>query len=80
MKKIIAFVLTVAMVLSVCAFSVSAETAAPSIELQGAANAVAGETYEVSVRLNDAAGVVAGGNPCKVIRKISPEDDRKYMP
>jgi len=60
MKKIIAFVLTVAMVLSVCAFSVSAETAAPSIELQGAANAVAGETYEVSVRLNDAAGVVAG--------------------
>lgn len=24
-------------------------------------------------------GVLAGGNPCKVIRKISPEDDRKYM-
>ena len=60
MKKIIAFVLTVAMVLSVCAFSVSAETAAPSIELQGAANAVVGDTYTVSVRLNDAAGVVAG--------------------
>lgn len=60
MKKIIAFVLTVAMVLSVCAFSVSAETAAPSIELQGAASAVVGETYTVSVRLNDAAGVVAG--------------------
>ena len=34
MKKIIAFILTVAMVLSVCAFSVSAETAAPSIELR----------------------------------------------
>lgn len=60
MKKIIAFVLTVAMVLSVCAFSVSAETAAPSVELQGAANAVVGDTYTVSVRLNDAAGVVAG--------------------
>ena len=26
------------------------------------------------------AGVLAGGNPCKVIRKISPQDDRKYMP
>lgn len=25
-------------------------------------------------------GVLAGGNPCRVIRKISPEDDRKYMP
>lgn len=60
MKKIIAFVLTVAMVLSVCAFSVSAETTAPSVELQGAANAVVGDTYTVSVRLNDAAGVVAG--------------------
>lgn len=60
MKKIIAFVLTVAMVLSVCAFSVSAETAAPSVELQGAANAVVGDTYTVSVRLNDAAGDVAG--------------------
>ena len=60
MKKIIAFVLTVAMVLSVCAFSVSAETAAPSVELQGAANVVVGDTYTVSVRLNDAAGVVAG--------------------
>lgn len=24
--------------------------------------------------------VVAGGNPCKVIRPISSEDDRKYMP
>lgn len=60
MKKIIAFVLTVAMVLSVCAFSVSAETAAPSVELQGATNAVVGDTYTVSVRLNDAAGIVAG--------------------
>ncbi len=59
MKKIIAFVLTVAMVLSVCAFSVSA-AAAPSLELQGAANAVVGETYTVSVRLNDEASAVAG--------------------
>ena len=59
MKKIIAFVLTVAMVLSVCAFSASAATA-PSVELQGAKTAVAGETYTVSVRLNDADGAVAG--------------------
>lgn len=25
------------------------------------------------------ANVLAGGNPCQVIREISPEDDRKYM-
>lgn len=59
MKKIIAFVLVLAMVLSVCAFSASAATA-PSVVLEGAATAVAGETYTVSVRLNgadDVAGV-----------------------
>ncbi len=59
MKKIIAFVLTVAMVLSVCAFSVSAATA-PSLEIQGATNVVKGESYTVSVRLNDADNAVAG--------------------
>lgn len=56
MKKIIAFVLTVAMVLSVCAFSVSAETA-PAIVLEGAAKVVAGDSYTVSVRINNAADV-----------------------
>ena len=25
------------------------------------------------------ANVLAGGNPCRVIREISPEDDRKYL-
>ena len=59
MKKIIAFVLTVAMVLSVCAFAVSADSA-PAVVLQGAANAIKGQDYTVSVRLNDAAGEVAG--------------------
>lgn len=56
MKKIIAFVLTVAMVLSVCAFSVSAETA-PAIVLEGAAKVVVNEDYTVSVRINNADAV-----------------------
>ena len=56
MKKIIAFVLTVAMVLSVCAFSVSAETA-PAIVLEGAAKVVVGDDYTVSVRINNADAV-----------------------
>ena len=56
MKKIIAFVLTVAMVLSVCAFSVSAETA-PAIVLEGAAKVVVEDDYTVSVRINNADAV-----------------------
>ena len=56
MKKIIAFVLTVAMVLSVCAFSVSAETA-PAIVLEGAEKVVVGDDYTVSVRINNADAV-----------------------
>lgn len=56
MKKIIAFILTVAMVLSVCAFSVSAETT-PAIVLEGAAKVVVGDDYTVSVRINNADAV-----------------------
>ena len=56
MKKIIAFVLTVAMVLSVCAFTVSAETT-PAIVLEGAAKVVVGDDYTVSVRINNADAV-----------------------
>ena len=56
MKKIIAFILTVAMVLSVCAFTVSAETT-PAIVLEGAAKVVVGDDYTVSVRINNADAV-----------------------
>ena len=56
MKKIIAFVLTVAMVLSVCVFSVSAETT-PAIVLEGAEKVVVGDEYTVSVRINNADAV-----------------------
>ena len=51
MKKLIAVVLTVAMMLTVCAFSVSAEAAAPELLVQGAADVQAGDEYTVSIRL-----------------------------
>lgn len=52
MKKLIAVVLTVAMMLTVCAFSASAAVA-PSLVLQGAADVEAGADYTVIIRLND---------------------------
>ena len=60
MKKLIAVVLTVAMMLTVCAFSVSAEAATPELLVQGAADVQAGDEYTVSIRLNDAGNTVGG--------------------
>ena len=60
MKKLIAVVLTVAMMLTVCAFSVSAEAAAPQLVAEGAANVQVGDKYTVNIRLNDAGNQVGG--------------------
>ena len=60
MKKLIAVVLTVAMMLTVCAFSVSAEAAAPQLVAEGAANVQIGDKYIVNIRLNDADNQVGG--------------------
>lgn len=60
MKKLIAVVLTVAMMLTVCAFSVSAEAATPELLVQGAADVQVGDEYTVSIRLNDAGNTVGG--------------------
>lgn len=60
MKKLIAVVLTVAMMLTVCAFSVSAEAAAPQLVAEGAANVQVGDKYTVNIRLNDAGKIVGG--------------------
>lgn len=59
MKKLIALVLTVAMMLTVCAFSASATTA-PELVAEGAANVQIGDKYTVSIRLNDADNTVGG--------------------
>ncbi len=59
MKKLIALVLSVAMMLTLCALTASAETA-PSLVIEGAQKVVVGEDYTVSIRLNDAGNVVGG--------------------
>ena len=59
MKKLIAVVLTVAMMLTVCAFTVSAD-AAPELIVEGPAYTQVGDNYTVNVRLNDAANKVGG--------------------
>ena len=59
MKKLIAVVLTVAMMLTVCAFTVSAD-AAPQLIVEGPAYTQVGDTYTVNVRLNDADNEVGG--------------------
>ncbi len=59
MKKLIALILSVAMMLTLCAITASAE-AAPSLVLEGADKVVVGEEYTVSIRLIDASDVVGG--------------------
>lgn len=59
MKKVIALVLTLAMLVSCFAFSASAATA-PTLELEGASTVLAGDTYTVNVRLKDADNQVGG--------------------
>lgn len=59
MKKLIALVLTVAMMVGVCAISASAATA-PELLAEGAATVTVGEKYSVAVRLNDADNQVGG--------------------
>lgn len=59
MKKLIAVILTVAMMLTVCAFTVSAD-AAPELIVEGPAYTQVGDNYTVNVRLNDAANKVGG--------------------
>lgn len=59
MKKVIALVLTLAMLVSCFAFSASADTA-PALVIEGASQVVAGDTYTVNIRLNDASNVVGG--------------------
>ncbi len=60
MKKLIALVLSVAMLVSCFAISISATAATAELVLQGAEYAAAGETYTVNVRLNDADDQVGG--------------------
>ncbi len=59
MKKLIALVLTIAMLASCFAFSASAATT-PSFVAEGPANAAVGDEITVKVRLNDADKVVGG--------------------
>lgn len=61
MKKLIALVLTVAMLVTCFAFSASAETTTtPELVAEGPANAVVGDTITVKIRLNDTEKVVGG--------------------
>ncbi len=60
MKKVIALVLTLAMLVSCFAFSASADTVAPTLVIEGASQVVEGDTYTVNIRLNDDSNVVGG--------------------
>ncbi len=61
MKKVIALVLTLAMLVSCFAFSASADTdTAPALVIEGASQVVAGDTYTVNIRLNDENNQVGG--------------------
>ncbi len=59
MKKLIALVLAVAMMLTLGVLTVSAESA-PALVLEGAEKVAVGDEYVVSIRLNDASNVVGG--------------------
>lgn len=59
MKKVIALVLTLAMLVSCFAFSASAATD-PALVIEGASNVEVGDDYTVSIRLNDENNAVGG--------------------
>lgn len=61
MKKLIALVLTVAMLVTCFVISASAETAAPSVTVEGPDKVTAGEEIVVKVIVNDAEPNVVGG-------------------